>query len=72
MTAKPPPAPSPAKRLSPAPVVVPSPVLAKKKAPPKIDLTSWEHETVGFVFNVTFEVRLMHCCEEYVNMLHHI
>ncbi|KAG6890617.1 hypothetical protein C0995_006593 [Termitomyces sp. Mi166 len=51
---KPPPAPSPAKRQTPAPVV-PSPIPAKKKAPVKLDLAFWEHESIGFIFNVTLE-----------------
>ncbi|KAG6897645.1 hypothetical protein C0992_012624 [Termitomyces sp. T32_za158] len=48
---KPTPAP---KRSSPTPIVS-SPVPARKKAPLKLDLTSWEHESVGFVFNMTLE-----------------
>ncbi|KAH0586206.1 hypothetical protein H2248_007462 [Termitomyces sp. 'cryptogamus'] len=54
LVVKPPPVSSPAKKPSPAPVV-PLPVPVKKKAPSKLDLASWEHESIGFVFNVTLE-----------------
>ncbi|KAG6900051.1 hypothetical protein C0993_003682 [Termitomyces sp. T159_Od127] len=47
------PAPAP-KILSPAPVV-PSSVSARKRAPLKLDIATWEHESVGFVFNATLE-----------------
>ncbi|KAG5648373.1 hypothetical protein DXG03_004945 [Asterophora parasitica] len=52
---KPIPAPSSSKRPVPTTPVVPSLVPPKKKVAVKLDLTAWEHESVGYVFKATLE-----------------
>ncbi|KAG6820711.1 hypothetical protein H0H93_012764 [Arthromyces matolae] len=51
---KPAPAPSTSARPTPPPAI-PSPPVVKKKVPVKLNLDTWEHEIVGFIFNATIE-----------------
>ncbi|EEB99325.1 hypothetical protein MPER_01016, partial [Moniliophthora perniciosa FA553] len=39
----------------PEPIVTPAPVPTRKKAPPKFEPQTWEHETITFVFKATLE-----------------
>ncbi|KAF5382739.1 hypothetical protein D9615_002873 [Tricholomella constricta] len=53
--AKPLPSPSPSRRPTPTTPAIHSPVPTKKKVVAKLDLNSWEHDSVGYVFKSTLE-----------------
>lgn len=59
---KPKPIPPPTPKSSQPPTKPVQPPIIRKRAPPTpshLDLPTWEHETIGHVFNVTLDVRIV-------------